>query len=126
MLEREDVEIHYEGKPGYACEASQDLAVVLDVQRTQELEREGLARELVRHIQRLRKEADYRIDERIVTGVVTPDVRILEVLSEYGEYIRSETLTRHLLTEEDGEWDASDEIRINSANVRLAVRAKDE
>jgi isoleucyl-tRNA synthetase len=121
-LPREDVEIHYEGNPGYACEASQDLVVVLDVQLTQELEREGLARELVRHIQILRKEANYRIDERITAGVFTTNRKVLEVLSKHGEHIRSETLSRELLTADDRDWDASQQVRVNDAEVRFGVR----
>lgn len=126
VLEREDVEIHYQGKTGYACEASQDLVVVLDVQLTEELEREGLARELVRHIQRLRKVADYRIDERITTGVFTADAEVREVLSTHGEYICAETLSKELMMEDDGEWDASQDIVINRTEVRIAVGAKDD
>jgi isoleucyl-tRNA synthetase len=121
-LPREDVEIHYEGNPGYACEASQDLVVVLDVQVTQELEREGLAREIVRHIQILRKEANYRIDERITAGVFTTDPKVLEVLSRHDGYIRSETLSEKLLTADDQDWDALQQVRVNNAEVRFAVR----
>lgn len=122
ILKREDVEIHYEGKPGYACEASQEIVVLLDVQITDELEREGLARELVRHIQRLRKEADYRIDERIITGVFASAAKVLEVLSTHGQYIRSETLSKELMMTDDGDWDATDDVQLDRVDVKIAVK----
>jgi isoleucyl-tRNA synthetase len=122
IIQREDVEIKYEGKEGYACEASQGLVVVLDVQLTDALVREGLARELVRHIQRLRKAADFQIDERITTGMFTSEQEVHEVLSTHREFICAETLSWKLQVEDDGNWDASEDLRIKDAEVRLAVR----
>jgi isoleucyl-tRNA synthetase len=122
VFQREDVEIHYEGKPGYACEASRGLVVVLDVQITMELRREGLARELIRHIQTLRKKSDYRIDERIRTGIFTSDSGVREALSRYRDYLSAETLSAELITEDDGIWDVLEEVEIGSATVRLGVR----
>jgi isoleucyl-tRNA synthetase len=122
IVQREDVDIHYEGKPGYACEASRDLVVVLDVHITEPLGREGLARELVRHVQVLRKEAGYRMDERITTGVFTSDSEVRKALSIYGDYVCAETLSRELLLERGGHWDASKDIVVSGAEVKIAVK----
>ena len=54
-LKPEAVDVHYEAKSGYAAETKADLVVVLDLHLTDSLKQEGLAREIVRHIQTLRQ-----------------------------------------------------------------------
>lgn len=67
---------------------NQEEKVSLNVQITPELRQEGVAREIVRHIQEMRKEADFEVDNRIkvcYTGVS-------EVMEKFGELIAKETL----------------------------------
>jgi isoleucyl-tRNA synthetase len=63
------------------------------------LEQEGNARELVRRIQQLRKDANLAISDRIVTYVMeTGSGPILhDVLANFGDYVREETLTVDLV-----------------------------
>ncbi len=123
VLDREMIDIHYEAKSGYTCETKADLVVVLDLQLTDDLKREGLAREIVRHIQTLRKEADYRLDDRIVAGVFVDDANILATLSTFEDYIRTEVLANRVMIEAIGDWDLQKRVRVDGVNLDIAVRS---
>ncbi len=118
------VRVHYESKPGYACETAGDMVVVLDTRLTEALRREGLARDLVRQIQDLRKEAGCRLDERVTAGVVTDDPEVRRCLAEFGDEIRAETLAEALVTEPapDLGWTITRTIEVGDATVQIALR----
>jgi isoleucyl-tRNA synthetase len=69
------------------------------------LVQEGHARELVRRIQQLRKDAGLEISDRIVTYVGDSDL-VHEVLSHFGTYVREETLTVDLVQIHPGDGNA--------------------
>ncbi len=72
-------------------------ALVTDL--TPELEREGLAREFVRRVQNLRKQAEFEIADRIrIYFEATP--RLSEALVDFREYVMNETLAVELLAQE--------------------------
>ncbi len=85
----EEMEIAYLGKDGTDVETEEGILVALDTKITPELEQEGLARDLVRQIQDLRKAADYKVDDRIQIALVNVDKNLLK---NHGDYIKSETL----------------------------------
>jgi isoleucyl-tRNA synthetase len=60
-----DVEINTEDIPGWLISSSGSLTVALDVNITDELKQEGLARELINRIQNIRKDRDYEVTDRI-------------------------------------------------------------
>jgi len=70
-------------------------AVGLDTVVTPELADEGLARELVRRIQNLRKAAGFDISDHITTYLTGPDW-LSRVLAKHGDYVRQETLSEEL------------------------------
>jgi isoleucyl-tRNA synthetase len=70
-------------------------AVGLDTAVTPELAEEGLARELVRRIQNLRKAAGFEISDHIATYYQGPP-RLRAVLQKHGDYVRQETLSEEL------------------------------
>ena len=65
--------------------------VAVTTELDQALLQEGYARELVRRIQQLRKDADLAISDRIVTYIADSDL-MHEVLAHFGDYVREETL----------------------------------
>ena len=76
------------------------LVVALDPAVTVELRREGIAREIVNRIQRLRKEAGYDYNTRIAVGLSgAPEV--LEAAGAFEGFIARETLARRLVTGSD-------------------------
>ncbi len=65
LIEVEDVEIFSEDIPGWTVANEGSLTVALDITVTEELKNEGVARELVKRIQNLRKESGFEITDRI-------------------------------------------------------------
>ncbi len=92
----DEVEVRIHGREGYAVAEERGVVVAVDVQLTPELVREGLARDLVRRIQTQRKEAGFRLDDRIVT-YYDADGELAAVVQEWADYIRSETLSTALV-----------------------------
>jgi len=78
-------------KPGYAVAEEGGYAVVVTTDVTPELAAEGLARELVRRIQEMRKDAGFEIADRIRLYHAGDD-EIARVVDAWGDYIRQETL----------------------------------
>ncbi|MFX1282851.1 MAG: isoleucine--tRNA ligase [Promethearchaeota archaeon] len=76
-----------------------DLALLLVTEMTPILKREGMAREIVRVIQRLRKEANLDIDTRINVKYETNSLEILKSIESYREYVKAETLAYELFSE---------------------------
>lgn len=88
-LTPEEMEIAYLGKEGFNVETEAGILVALDTKITPELEQEGLARDIVRQIQELRKAADYSVNDRIKVALINVKS---DLLKNFGDYIKSETL----------------------------------
>ena len=94
-LETADYEIHSEDMPGWLVASEGRLTVALDVTLTDDLRREGIARELINRIQNLRKESGFEVTDRI--RVVIEQVPAIEdALAAYGKYLCEQTLTESL------------------------------
>jgi isoleucyl-tRNA synthetase len=72
------------------------VVVVLATELTEDLIREGLARELVRVIQDRRKEMTCEFTDRIEVGVVTDSAKLKAAINRFESYLRNETLTLEL------------------------------
>ena len=94
-LEAADYEIHSEDMPGWLVASEGRLTVALDVTITDDLRREGIARELVNRIQNLRKESGFEVTDRIRT-VIEKAPGIEDALTVYGKYLCEQTLTESL------------------------------
>jgi len=67
-------------------------SIVLNKTITPELKREGLMREVIRHVQSARKKAGLQVDDRIMLHLATNDEQLRQALTEYADTIASETL----------------------------------
>ncbi len=94
-LSSEEILVQTEAAEGLAVAADKVISVGLDTNITPELRSEGLAREVVRRIQALRKEAAFEISDRIVTWYQAEEA-LAEAIAAWGEYIRGETLSLEL------------------------------
>lgn len=92
----DDVEILTQDIPGWAVSSIGNLTVALDITVTDELYKEGLAREFVNRVQNIRKDKDFDVIDKINIEILKDDV-IFGVISENLDYICSETLTQNLL-----------------------------
>lgn len=91
----EDVEIITEDMPGWLVANEGKLTVALDITVTDELMREGIARELVNRIQNLRKSEGFRITDKIIIKIETND-EINKAVETFGKYIASQTLANSI------------------------------
>ena len=73
-------------------EASAQPSVVYDLTITPELKREGLMREIVRHVQSARKKAGFQVDDRIILQLTTNDDQLRQAINEHRATIAAETL----------------------------------
>ncbi|MBN2096525.1 isoleucine--tRNA ligase [Candidatus Peregrinibacteria bacterium] len=92
-LTPDEIEIAYVGKDGADVETEEGILIALDTDLTLELKQEGVARDLVRQIQDLRKAADYDVDNRIIIALINADPDIIEL---WGDYIKEETLANSI------------------------------
>jgi len=95
-LEILDVEISSKDIEGWLVANSQGLTVALDVTISEELRKEGIARELVNRIQNLRKDSGFEVTDKIQLTVLNYQ-NLQESVLENKEYIMSETLTKELV-----------------------------
>ena len=107
--------------PGFATSGDTKLSVevFLNLEIDTKLQNEGFAREIVRRIQVMRKELDLQYDQKIDLSV-NGDSVLNTILSEYGDWIKSETLAATLTNEkmdDSREWD------IDGDKVLISVRA---
>ena len=95
-LEREDVEISSKDIEGWLVANEGGLTVALDVTITEELRKEGVARELVNRIQNARKDTGLEVTDKIRLTVLNFE-NLQQAIQENKAYIMSETLTQELV-----------------------------
>jgi isoleucyl-tRNA synthetase len=116
-LGMDDVEIITQDIPGWAVTTMGNLTVALDITLTPELIREGMARELVNRIQKLRKEKGFDVTDKIdVKIVANSDVK--ESIEQNFDYICSETLAESFdiveeMTGDADTVDITDDIKVS-------------
>ncbi|MGH7238034.1 MAG: class I tRNA ligase family protein, partial [Candidatus Saccharimonadales bacterium] len=79
------------------CRESKQASIVIDVKLTTELKREGMAREIVRYVQRARKQAGLNVDDHINLAIITKDRQLNQATKEHREIISAETLAERLV-----------------------------
>ena len=97
-------------------------SVVYDLTITPELKREGLMREIVRHVQSARKQAGLQIDDRIVLSISSDDSEISQAVDAFAGVIKSETLAVELnsAADESEKYDAKIEGKLVEISLKKA------
>ncbi|MCL1943322.1 MAG: isoleucine--tRNA ligase [Candidatus Azobacteroides sp.] len=94
-VELGDVEIISEDIPGWLVANEGNITVALDITVTDELRREGIARELVNRIQNLRKSNGFEITDKIILKI-TGDDQVKDAVNTFKEYIAGQVLAASL------------------------------
>lgn len=97
-------------------------SVVYDLTITPELKREGLMREIVRHVQSARKQDGLQIDDRIVLSVSSDDPEISQAIDAFADVIKAETLAVELnsAADESEKYDAKIEGKLVEISLKKA------
>jgi isoleucyl-tRNA synthetase len=94
----EEILVNTEPAEGLAVAADKFTTVAVDASLTPELRAEGQAREVVRRVQAMRKNAGFNIEDRITTYYQAEGI-LLEVFETWGKYIKAETLSTRMVLE---------------------------
>ena len=95
ILEWEEFEIAFEAWDNkYDIEAGFGIVIALDSNITEDLKLEWYARDIVRKIQKARKEASYEVNDRISISLSSENKNLTKIIEKFWSYIESETLSK--------------------------------
>jgi isoleucyl-tRNA synthetase len=119
-LRLSDVDIQTEDIPGWLVASENGLTVALDVTVTDELRREGIARDFVNRIQNLRKDLDFDVTDKITIDLERNNEQLAEAVETNSDYIRQEVqaVSLNLVTGLNGE---AVEIEMDEFTLRVKI-----
>jgi len=117
VVEAADVEIFSEDIPGWLVANEGTLTVALEVTVTEELKREGIARELVNRIQNIRKSCGFEITDKI-TIVLSRNSNSDDAVNEYNTYICNQVLATSLVLADE----VTDGTELNFDDFNLYIK----
>jgi isoleucyl-tRNA synthetase len=120
-LQPEEVLVQTKPASGLTVAFDKLATVAVDTTLTPELRAEGLARELVRRIQAMRKDAGFNIEDRITT-YYQAEGDLEAIFQTWGEYIKAETLTTRLVKGAPDEGSYQESHQIDGHTVLLGVK----
>ena len=120
---REDFEITSEDMPGWLVASEGKLTVALDITVTDELRREGVARELINRIQNLRKDSGLEVTDKIAVEVEALD-ELSDSLAVFGDYVAQQVLAVEIkaVAEPAGEFAATTDLDEKPLRIALSRR----
>src|SRR5262249_35471730 len=95
-LDPTDVVVQLKAPTGWAGVADRGTQVMIDARITEDLAGEGMAREVVRHVQDLRKQSALEMEDRIVLYLGTESPQLRKAIEDHRDYICGETLAVEL------------------------------
>lgn len=111
-LALEDVEIQTEDIPGWTVATEGQMTIALDINVTEELKEEGIAREFINKIQNLRKESNFEVTDRIMLAIEKNEA-FNSALENHKEYICVQTLADSLSLVDSVNSDVAKEAEID-------------
>jgi isoleucyl-tRNA synthetase len=121
VLTPDEVEVRLQPAEGYAIAREAGALAALDVRMTPDLAREGLAREFIRRVQTLRRDADYNVDDRIEVAYAA-SAGLSEAVAQFADEIKAETLALELEEMADPSGDEVGEFEFDGETLTAAVR----
>ena len=119
IIQNSDLEITAEDIPGWSVASKGSLTVALDIVISEDLQKEGDAREFVNRIQTIRKESGFELTDKINVSIV--DNKILSSsINEYKNYICGEILADNITWVQDLNENAV-EIEVNDTLLKVLV-----
>ena len=115
-----DFEITSEDMPGWLVATEGKLTVAMDITVTEELRREGVARELVNRIQNIRKESGFDVTDKIRVTIGRHEA-LAGAVESFGDYIAAQTLAVSVVMADASAMPGAQEIEIDDLKVGLSV-----
>ena len=122
ILGVEDVQVTPKGPDGWAVATDRDTFVAIDTRISEELKQEGLAREVIRFIQNLRKDAGLEMEDRIQLTLQTDSVTLQQAIDIHQAYIMAETLALKMIAESQGPSAVSANVKIEGQGLLLQIK----
>ena len=119
-----DYEISSEDMPGWLVATDGPLTLALDITVTDDLKREGTARELINRIQNLRKDSDFDVTDKIEVKIFADgDDRseIEDSLGSFKDYVASQTLAKGISVASLADAGDAREVEWNDSAIRISV-----
>lgn len=118
-LSAEDLDITFQDIPGFLVASDNDLTVALDITLTDELRKEGIARDIVNRVQNLRKDMGLEVQDKINITVQDNEELIVNALKSFESYICTETQALSLTI--GGELNNPTEIELDEFKFNIAI-----
>ena len=119
ILKRDAFLINKKSKKGYTSESDANITVGLTTELSEKLIQEGIARDVIRHVQIMRKNANFAVEDRInIYGSFNGQVG--DAIKAYEDYFKNETLTVNMIDEfQSSEYEESFEIK--GTNIKIGI-----
>jgi isoleucyl-tRNA synthetase len=121
-IDPEDLIINYSFASGWAGAADGKTVVLLDANVTEELKNEGIARDIIRNVQSLRKEAGLDIADRIRLSLMTTSSEMASAIQQCRSYIAGETLAIDVRAESLEPTLIRGEVDIDGQKIAVTLR----
>lgn len=116
-LNSDNLLVTMNGLEGFAVASEGEVGVVLDTHISEELKREGYAREIISKLQNMRKDSSFEVVDKI-TIYMAGNALLETIVQQYKEYIMSETLAVDIVSQAECDYT---EVNINGEKLQLAV-----
>jgi isoleucyl-tRNA synthetase len=120
-----DVLVQMKAPPGWAGVVDRGTQVAIDTRITEPLKREGQARDMVRHVQELRKQAGLEMEDRIHLSLQSDSAALGQAIEEHRDYISRETLAIRLVREPIGERAQQTQVKIDGQALTIELQRAD-
>ena len=122
VLSPGDVIVERHAAEGFQVSEGDELSIVLDIRITDDLRLEGLARDVVRQLQMLRRDIGLQVEQRIALGYQA-EGRLAEALARHADYLKTELLAEQLKTDlADFEQGQRHTLQLKKEILEVAVR----
>ncbi len=123
ILDSEDYEIAYEGLNDKNITADGDVIVSLNLEMTEDLKQEGVAREISRFLNQMRKEADYPVDAKVQLSYQTEDETFKIILEKFTEFLCNEALLSEIKNQAPSDDDNITSLfTLDNANITFSMK----
>ncbi len=121
-LAADEYEIAYEWLEGNEYAVDGDIIAKLNLEITPQLKKEGVAREISRFLNQMRKDADYSVDAKVQLFYSTQDDYLKNILIEFADFFKTEALIASLQSNDSPEWDIVALFTSENATINFSLK----